>query len=230
MLKFDQFRIVNLQIGIFTPGLQLRPNRVIAALAESFDGNSTVLPFGEDVPQEVPRLILSTADDRYKFQASNSRADLLTSGNAVDVAHARTFAASAIAAYLDATRAVVGRLAGGLKRAAETDSPGLELARHFCRDEWLHGPLNRPEDFELHAHKRFQLGSRWSVNSWMRCKTAKLAASNAPIVLVEQDLNTLAEEIETQDFRLNDIQQFIADCSPEFEHILQLYFPGRPRA
>jgi hypothetical protein len=230
MLTSDQFRVVNLQIGVFTPGLQLRANRVLAKMSEMFDGGPTVLPFGDEVPQEVPRLILSTADGRYRFQVSNSRADFVTDSNAVDVIESRKFAETTLEAYLDVTRGVVGRLACGLKWAAEIGGPGIELARHFCREEWLKGPLNRPEDFELHAHKKFLLASRWSVNSWVRCKTAKLVGSNSPIVLVEQDLNTLAEEAEANDFDLEDIRQFIADCAPELDHILKLYFPRERHA
>src|SRR5207237_1331542 len=49
--------------------------------------------------------------------------------------------------------------------------PALSLAKHFCQQRWLDGPLNRPGDFEMHTHKRFRLDDLFEINSWFRCKT-----------------------------------------------------------
>ena len=230
MPDFTEFRTVSAQFGIFTPGLQLPVTRVIARLGELFDGAPTVLPLGSDVPAEVPRLILSSADGRRRMQASSSRLDVFITNaesvEGIDLDRSIDLAGRVISSFMEVTRAMVGRTAVVLQRAVAHDRPGFELARHFCKAQWLDGPLKRPEDFELHAQKSYVLAARWNVNSWVRCKTAKLRPSGQSVILVEQDLNTRAEELETQDFKSEDVARFFRDCLPEFESILRLYFPG----
>ena len=47
------------------------------------------------------------------------------------------------------------------------------------------------------------------------------------IVLVEQDINTLAEELETQRFLPAQMRAFFNAAVPECDQILALYFPNR---
>ncbi len=122
----------------------------------------------------------------------------------------------------------VRRLAALISRYVAADKPGPYLAAHFCRDEWLKAPFNRTENFELHAHKVFSLADNFRVNSWVRNKTAKLTRQDRPIIVVEQDINTLAEE-SGNDFRSEQIGQFFSLAPGEFEKILNLYYPPTGR-
>jgi hypothetical protein len=124
------------------------------------------------------------------------------------------------------TRASVGRLAAVVRRIAMDRMPAATLSRHFCRDRWLASPLNRPSDFELHASKRFDLPNSFRVNSWFRCKTAEVVMERAPAILVEQDFNTLAEELESRDYGPEQITHFFSPTlMAEFDKVLGLYFP-----
>lgn len=118
-------------------------------------------------------------------------------------------------------------MAALLKRYVQHSSPGLFLAKHFCKERWLTGPLNRPGDFELHAHKRFLLAGKFDVNSWVRSGTGIVSSGEErqPIVLVEQDLNTLSEDMETRDFTKEDIEGFFSSAATELDVILRLYYP-----
>jgi hypothetical protein len=135
--------------------------------------------------------------------------------------------------YQRAMSARVGRLALVITRAAPRAQPAMLLSRHFCKERWYEAPrnlapLNRPENFELHAHKTFNLGGLLNVNSWIRNKTAFLGSTGAPqpIVLVEQDINTLADLTETTTFSEEQIQSFFGLALPEMDHILALYYPA----
>ena len=103
------------------------------------------------------------------------------------------------------------------------------LARHFCKDRWDKAPLNRPENFELHAHKKFALGTDFEVNSWARSKTGKLAGDGDDklIILFEQDINTLAEGTAERDFSKAEIKKFFGAVASELDSILELYYPER---
>lgn len=100
------------------------------------------------------------------------------------------------------------------------------LAEHFCKEEWHKKPLNRPEGFELHAHKKYKLES-FNVNSWVRSKTGHLQEEGADvsIALVEQDINTLAEESADRSFTSDEFKQFFSIVLKEFDNILQMYYP-----
>jgi hypothetical protein len=119
-----------------------------------------------------------------------------------------------------------------LNRFQRHDTPGRAIAAHFCRPELLSnepnrkGPLNRPENFELHAHKSYTLEG-FSVNSWVRCKTGRIerAGEGQPIVLVEQDINTLAERLGEERFTPESIERFHRAAAAELGQILTLYFP-----
>ena len=125
--------------------------------------------------------------------------------------------------YGDFVDSRIGRLSAGATRFVQQENPGSYLASHFCREEWLRAPFNRPDGFEIHAHKRFMLAD-FEVNSWVRNKTGHLREGQrrAPIVLVEQDLNTLAEE--QHDFDDGRIRQFYEAAATELDAIVQLYY------
>ena len=122
----------------------------------------------------------------------------------------------------------VGRLAAIRNVYDINENPGLLLARHFCKDTWNKAPLNRPENFELHAHKVFTLQNSFSVNSWVRNKTGNLTEDKVKkrIILIEQDLNTLAEEAKDRSFNSEDIALFFKQATKEFDAILNQYYPA----
>jgi len=120
----------------------------------------------------------------------------------------------------------LGRLAVIVSRQASIAQPGIELARQFCRDQFLEGPLNRPEGFELHAHKTFQLMPDLTVNSWIRIRTAKGGSPEYSYVTVQQDINTLATELQTRQFGRAQIAATFQAVSREVDAILGMYFPS----
>lgn len=123
----------------------------------------------------------------------------------------------------------IGRLAGLATRFARHPHPGLFLARHFCDKRWEQAPLNRPESFELHAHKSFDLGVRpFVANSWVRSKTASMTETEpaSPIVLIEQDINTRSQDVATHAFSRTDVAGFFADVGRELDVMLDIYYPS----
>jgi hypothetical protein len=237
MLKSSQFRIASIHFSLFTPGLTFQPNRILAEMLSecknTFNGEIIPLPVPEDAPPDFPRLIMSSEDKKFKLEVSPSRASILRYArppeNEVRVQDLVEVAKNIAEAYLRITKARVGRMAVVIVRYCEEANPGLELARHFCRDQWLERqPLNRPEGFEIHAHKKYDL-SKYKVNSWVRCKTGRLSISpdeQKKIILVEQDLNTLVEDMERKEYDIKDIVDFWNTSSKELDSILNLYFPS----
>jgi hypothetical protein len=234
-LDTSDFTINSCLATIYTPEGGISPSRFIQDLypkwSTRFNADPAILPMEIDVPREVPRIILSNSDSTWRCEISLARVNILCRHLAGPSQDARPEFYKSIVQllkeYLDFSKTRVGRLAGVLTRFAYHDTPGLFLARHFCKERWHEAPLNRPEGFELHAHKKYKLSNEFEVNSWVRNKTGTLEVGDQKkaIVLVEQDINTLAEEATTRSFTTEEVLKFFNLVSGEYDKILQLYYP-----
>lgn len=231
-MKAKDFNTFSFQFSIFTPTLLFSANKILANLASKFsnifDGTPVALPLPQEAPKEIPRLILSSSEGKLKLEIAASRVNLFRFRKEDDtVILENDFLKTCIDVfneYINFTSAKVGRLAIVAVRFLEDTNPGLTLAKHFCQERWLIEPFNRPENFELHSHKKYELDT-FRVNSWVRCKSGFLKQRNVPIILVEQDINTLSEEIETKEFNIEQIKDFSNLAKEEQKSILNKYFP-----
>jgi len=235
-LAASNFELASCQASVFTPDGGFSAAKIVklfyAQQEALFDANPTVLPIPEDAPIEIPRVILESASHEWKCQLSPARADVIwarTKSTQTTLQPGAFFrkAGDVLIQYTDVLATRVGRVAGLVTRFAEHEEPGKFLARHFCQTRWNEKPLNRPENFELHAHKKFVLAGEFRVNSWVRNKTGVLAGEGAqkPIVLFEQDINTLAEEAADRSFQNEEIERFLVAIAAEVDVILRYYFP-----
>lgn len=240
MIRHSAFRFSAYQGAAFYANLQLTVGRLLprllSDLSDVLDGDPITLPVPKDGPAEVPRIILGNKDESMRMEISLVRTDirwnLKRAAPELNLSQFSSFAQRAFACFHQATQAKPGRIALVLNRFQLHENPGKEIASHFCRPELLlnepgrKGPLNRPEQFELHAHKRFDLG-RFRVNSWVRCKTGTFTEgqSRHKVVLVEQDINTLPEALAETEFNEADIGEFYELSITELDTIMRLYFP-----
>jgi hypothetical protein len=136
-------------------------------------------------------------------------------------------AKEALRACLEASGIIEGnRLAYVVSRFARSEAPALRLTEYFIRPELRDGPLNRPGQFQLHAHKVYQPEGMPEVNSWVRWKSAQLQGSKEPIIALEQDLNTLVSREDP--IPGAEIESFLDAAPVEADRILQHYLaPGR---
>lgn len=232
MVQAKNFRILSLQLTIYTPELLFNPNKILGNLMSKFfdifDGNTTVLPVPKDVPKDIPRLILTSSDERIRLDISEARVNLVRyrdeNDTLIDKDNFWSLCSEVYNEYMASTSAKVNRIAFVSIKFLEDGSPGLTLAQSFCKDNLLKEPFNRPENFEIHSHKAYTLES-FKVNSWVRCKSGVLKTDKTPIILVEQDINTISDETENNEFSIEDIAKFGSLVDAEQEIILTKYFP-----
>ena len=235
-LTASDFELASCQASVFTPDGGFSAAKIVKLFYPQqealFDANPTVLPVPEDAPFGIPHIILESASHEWKCQLSPAKADVIwtrTKSTQTKLQLGEFFrkAGDVLLQYIGVLATRVGRVAGLATRFAEHEKPGEFLARHFCKERWDEKPLNRPENFELHAHKKFLLAGEFQVNSWVRNKTGVLAgeAAQKPIVLFEQDINTLAETVGDKSFQNDEIKHFLAAVTAEVDVILRYYFP-----
>ena len=232
MPQASDFVLASCQASLFTPEAEVSSSRITSRLlpawSDRFDGDPTVLPLPDGVPKEVPKVILQSKSNEWSTELASGRANFRwrhVPGTNVE-GFSRVFEQliPLLIEYRDFVDSRIGRLAAVATRFVPQENPGSYLASHFCREEWFRAPFNRPDGFELHAHKRYTLAD-FEVNSWVRNKTGHLSKGqrSAPIVVIEQDLNTLAEE--QHDFDDGRIRQFYETAATELDVILRLYYP-----
>ena len=231
----NDFQYSLLQATIFTPGLHFVQSKILAFLlqhySDVFDGSPLSIPIPPDAPPEIPRIILESADKKYKLEVAHARVNLFRfrqeDDEQISINDFNSLAIPILSSYNKLVNSKVGRIAAIVNRFVKDSNPGLTLANHFCKDTWLENPLKRPESFEIHAHKRYLLHDSFRINSWIRCKTGIFSKGpdKQSIILVEQDINTLSEDVEKMEFSEEQIKQFFELVSIEFESILNLYFP-----
>ena len=229
------FVVASCQATAFTPDAELSTARFTSRLlprwVARFDAEPTILPpLPDGMPKDIPRVILESRSLVWRCEVAPARINIFWRAvreNAVNLREVYREITPILIEYSEFLGSRVGRLAAVVNRYVRHEAPARLLASHFCQDRWLVAPFNRPASFELHAHKVYMLAGRFQVNSWVRNRTGTLAAENGqvPIVLVEQDVNTLAEEAATRSITQDEIGGFFEVAGPGFDETLSLYYP-----
>jgi len=230
------FALAQCQATLFTPEAEISTARLVGRLfpgwAGLFDGEPVILPLPDGVPKEIPRAIFQSRSGEWRCECASGRINLFwkqPSQSAASQTLQGVYGAMVplLMQYVEFVDSRIGRIATVVNRYVPHSSPGRYLATHFCKERWLVAPFNRPENFELHAHKRFSLSRDFQVNSWVRNRTGTLAAEGPEraIILVEQDLNTLAEEQAQRTFSAGEVRGFFDLATPALDEVLNLYYP-----
>jgi hypothetical protein len=231
----EDFRPLSHQVVIFTQETQIQVQRVIKWLPPNWItrlSEPTVLG-AMNLPPEVPRI--SWKNDRKPWSASVAPTAFTVMWRNLlkmrdDKLSAESFLNKTLPilmSYKKSFRLNVNRIACLSSRFARVKSPAKELAEHFCKPEWLKSPFNRPENFEIHSHKQFNLPGSEMINSWMRVKTAKLVEelpTEELVIVVEQDFNT-PENTPERNMKDSDIGKFFKAAPQEMDIVFDLYFP-----
>ena len=227
----EDFRTVQRQAAIWTedfdPGTRQFMTLATGVWADLFDGDPVVMPHGRALPVEIPRITIRSGDQQWRLQAGVRRFDIFweseEEGEGPDEGQFTNAVLGTLRPYLELDdRIRVIRMAYVVRRHAQAESPAREMALHFCREAILEGPLNRPETFEIHAHKRYVPEGLPEVNSWIRWTTASAAKDNTPVVSVLQDLNTPGGAT-NHVYAFDQVGRFFGLIPTEADQILRLY-------
>lgn len=230
-----EFVADQIRAGVFTPRLQHLPVAGVAghllAQLQEFDGNPMVLPMPADVPPEVPRIVLTNSADTMRLQVAVSRSDLVLRRQAasLDIDEFFERAPQVLETVLEVLGIRPGRLAATGTFFHRYDDPASLLANHFCRPDRIGdgGPLLDLQSFELHAHRRFDLGEGLVVNTWVRCKTGSVTepSGSSRAIVVERDVNTIPEEADSRQFDGDALRNFMAAAGAHLIAEIDRFFP-----
>lgn len=213
---------------MFLPeGVKFVSSKVVGVMlkhhAHVFDGEMQVLPIPDEMPAEIPRVFIQSADGKRRFSAGTTRADFVFNEPG-DITEVAKWFAESIALYVSDMGANAKRLAFIVNRFCQREDPAATLISAFCNEQAQVGPFARSATFEIHNHKEYKpQGLDYIINSWVRCKCRK-SENSTPAIVVIQDLNTLAKD--EKDFDEAAIHLFFRSACREANEILARYFPG----
>lgn len=237
MLVFEDFKETSsIQTTLFTPSYVFSTSEVLKRVIEleqdMFDGGPTVLPLPDDAPHEIPRITLENQDKTLKLGLAPARVDFFRSkSKKEDKIIPNDFIYMAVpflTKLLERIGAKCGRMAAVINRFCRRDDPSKEITFHFCKENFMEAPFDRPGAFELHSLKKYEYMESLKVNSWVRIRSGVVQPENSvshPVVIAHQDINTLAELMGTRIFAKEEISAFYGKACEEFDNILKLYFP-----
>lgn len=241
-LRTDQFFTVYQQAAVwiqdYEPSVRELLSLTVNAWASRFDGAPSVLPTelaNMGLPAEVPRLTARSEDRRWRIQVGRQRIDVIWEAiTRTDRLSSPEFISAtwdAIDPFLRLNAALrANRMAYVIRRFAKNEDPSATLATFFCRDEIRQGPLRRPESFVLHAHKAYQPTGLPQVNSWVKWQNATYTPSGDQPeigIFLEQDLNTLPDDVGDVIFDRNAVRAFLATAPGEADNVLGVYLSAQ---
>ena len=170
---------------IMTPGLDFQIGRVLSVLMAGYPEHFTGVQFAGDlppgIPLEVPRIVLLSADLRFRLSAGPARVEITwerrEDNDRPDIPDHLTWCSGVFANYLDAFKGSVGKIGCVVRRFAPNPDPALTLARHFCDERWFRSgqALERPDDFVVECANKYVLCDSFIVDSWFKCRSGVLA-------------------------------------------------------
>ncbi|MCH7989882.1 MAG: hypothetical protein IID46_12135 [Planctomycetes bacterium] len=182
------------------------------------------------------KVTLTSEDDCWRVEVVPGRSDSFWNSQAADddqegLAKICRLCLEPLQAYPIVDDIQIGRLALIVRRWIPVDDPAIALTSQFCKPELVEvkydtAPFRHSQDFELHNRKRYKSGVKGVfINSWIRCRS-NVRVHDQPAITVEQDLNTLSEDLESNAFHRDQIEEYFAWAVEEADRILSLYFPG----
>ena len=236
MILASKFQTQLIIASAFIAGDELKlTNAFIQALQEwstIYDGDPISLPLLPTAPPEIPSAILQSRDQALGIEMARTKINLYwkrlesKKNTSIDIDDIFSQFADRIATIAKKNKVIIGRLAAIRLSMGNEPTPGRVLSKQFIREEILNGPLKQVEGFELHAHRVFEPYQDQNVNSWIRIKTSGSPGPDYEHIFVEQDINTLAEEINIKNFDRANIIRFFHETSKQLDSILNEYFPG----
>ena len=233
-LEFNQIR--SIQASLFITNFTFSTSRILKTVldhcSDQFDGDPTVLPLPDDAPKEIPRIILEKKDKSMKLEIAPLRLNLFRiETQDEDTILPKKFLsteAELLGKLIENIGADCVRMAVVLERLCPKKDSARDIAIHFSKENFMKEPFDRPSAFELHSLKTYTFLDSFEVNSWVRIKSGKIQPEKGvfrPVIIAHQDINTLAELMDTRTYNNYDISNFFNNIFEEFDNTLKLYFP-----
>lgn len=234
MLRISALQPQVIQVSAWVTGDPLSPGSLVRHVLQDwgamFDADPVVLPMGGVLEGQFPSVIVESTTSQYRLEIADRRITIIwrrVAAQAEGIESVATELQRPLVGLLGVAQVTVGRVAIVVNWAAEDKLPVDVLARQFFREDKLGGPGGPPRNFEVHVHNKFELLASLTVNSWVRIRTGEVIGQEHRNVFVQQDINTLAEELETRNFSPADMSAFFTAATTKMPEVLSYYVSAK---
>src|SRR5437016_4453165 len=142
MLRAADFQLLSVQAALFFSDTKALTQAgflatILSRYAARYDGAVQAIPFIENVPPEIPRVILQSKDEHWKVQAALNRVDSfwLATKTPQGNADIPKQCIEVLEHYIQMNEGVsISRLGLVISRVVETEHSAQELIDNFCND------------------------------------------------------------------------------------------------
>lgn len=214
-------KINQVQLALFSPGIvisnKLRlANMINEAMDDLFDGDPIILPMPEDLPPEVPRIILKSKDEKYLLQIAincvnffyRSQEDTVEEEFLIDELYDK---------WIKLQNQLFTYSKTQFHRAALVTQWIVDLstsAAPFLSAKYLREglPFESPYEMEIHCLTKEKV-AECEVNMWVRIKSIRKLSKpeQDQFLLITIDINSLAEK--TYEFDEPLLKRFLDKCT-----------------
>jgi len=194
-----------------------------------FTGEPAILPIPDDAPPEIPRIILTAKDKRWRCNVSPTRLEFTYDEpdqareelDSIKGQYVATLHSLAKCAKTE-LKAGVHRLALVVTSVALPEEPVELIGRTFIRD----GVLFSPRQLEVHMLNRTTIGNL-DVNKWCRVfsRDARYGEGRKTALFVVYDLNTVSDPQKPTEFGVEAIMAFYDLALAQVSDGMQTLFP-----
>lgn len=243
MIKSTQFSLASVQAVLFTPSkIPFSPTPILAHMltrhSDLFNGEVQTVPAFDQMPPEIPRIILQSQDSSWRLHGGPSRLDVYWQRLSTDPLppERETESEDKVVAqcvhilegyaHARGSNLTIGRLALVLGRLALVEDPQRILVDSFANEWAIQQPFRNTRDFQIHNLKRYLLETAGTeINSWVRCKSGDVESIGERGVVFEQDINTPPETSMSTPFSIDAMVAWFHAAQAEADNILEIYFP-----
>lgn len=235
------FKTVKFLGSIFTPDFNISnylkiANTAVEILGDKLDGPPNIMRIPQSAPSEIPRIMLSSSDKKVNVNISLSRTNLFSEvmpridSEGIDINEYSSTSSLFFSEFQKKLDLRVQRMGFVTERVKFRKDALAYIQERFCNKDQIEKgrPFNNAKRFEIHSLKNYPW-QNFNINSWVRVKYIPILMDDRskiePVLLVENDLNTLSiEDDEGAKFTDGDIRSFFDKAHVEIEEILNLYF------
>lgn len=232
------FRIIRFLSSIFTPELNITSsikfvNVAIDLLGDKLEENPTILPVPQDAPSSIPRIQLTSSDDKWNLNISLERTDLsyfspsISDNETLETEEFSSISSNFFGDFRDRLELAAQRIAFITERILpEKNAPNYVIDK-FCKKQFKQKgrPFNNVQQFEIHSLKKYDWEG-FKINSWVRIKSMdfKVKETTIPTITIINDLNTLPySEDPGNRFSSDDIKKYFERIPGHLNEILDKY-------
>jgi hypothetical protein len=226
MLKTADFHLANVQLVAFTPDLSAfsTPKSLAAVLgrfSDVYDGNVQTFPLPDDAPPDIPRVILQSKDESRRLDISLARISL----NSIKIGEKLVRlednvneSVEILNHYTSDLGARVNRLGLVVIRTHQSDLPTKLIIEKFYKPELKSTVFRDTVSLIFRNHQTIKIDDL-NANLITTFSAGSIQINNAGVqgIVVEQDINTVVEEISQHFFSIEEIKTYFQSALKEIE-------------